>query len=195
MTKQCDNRSVGVLIADQAGRYLMFDRNTFPPGVAGAAGHVDEHGSFLDAARAEVSEELGLSVLSLTPVPLNWPVATPWRDNRCRRLPGPSGVGHRWHLYRAQTAGTLAPSARETRNVRWLTTVQLQALAERTAAYAHGHLTDAAFAELPGIEPVWVAWLMAAGLVTVPLDDLARIDQLAADGALSGAACSRMEDR
>ncbi|MEU7985284.1 NUDIX hydrolase [Streptosporangium canum] len=184
MTKRCDNRSVGVLIADRSGRYLMFDRNTFPPGVAGAAGHVDDHGSAEDAARIEVSEELGLTVTSLTSVHLGWPwPVTFWRDNRCRRLPGRFGIGHRWEIYRAEVAGELAPSARETRNVRWLTAAELQALTDRTAAYAHGHLSDAAFAETPGIEPVWVAWLVAADLVTATPADLAAIDRVAATGS------------
>jgi 8-oxo-dGTP pyrophosphatase MutT (NUDIX family) len=63
--KVCDNTSVGVIITNESGEYLMFDRNTFPPGTAPAAGHIDDHGSAEDAARAEVHEELGLHVVSL----------------------------------------------------------------------------------------------------------------------------------
>ncbi|WP_214417321.1 NUDIX hydrolase [Sphaerisporangium fuscum] len=174
--KRCDNRSVGVLITDPAGRLLMFDRNTFPPGVAGAAGHIDGHGDEFDAARAEVSEELGLTVTSLSPV------CSGWRDNRCRRLPGAEGIGHYWHIYRAEVTGTLTPSARETRNVRWLTPADLQTLTARTAAYARGQITNAQFAEAPGVEPVWVAWLVAAGVVNATRGDLDNIDRAAARG-------------
>ena len=192
MSRRCDNRSVGVLITDAAGRYLMFDRNTFPPGVAGAAGHVDDHGSAEDAARAEVGEELGLTVAALTPVHLGWPwPVTFWRDNRCRRLPGRFGIGHRWQVYRADVAGTLAPSARETRNVRWLTVAELQQLTDRTAAYAHGRITDVEFTEMPGIEPVWVAWLVAADLVAATPADLDVIDHVAATGHAPASTATR----
>lgn len=40
----CDNSSVGVIVNDRFGRYLVFDRNAYPPG-APCAGHVDEHGT------------------------------------------------------------------------------------------------------------------------------------------------------
>ncbi|MDP9850317.1 NUDIX hydrolase [Streptosporangium lutulentum] len=173
MSARCDNRSVGVLIENADGEYLMFDRNTFQPGTAGAAGHVDEHGSFVDAAHAEVAEELGLRVEALTLL------LTAWRDNRCRRQIGPAGVGHHWYLYRAQVSGQLAPSDRETRNVRWLSATELQELVERTIAYAHGHLSDADFTARPGIEPVWVRWLTVAGLADATPADLAQIDQIA----------------
>jgi 8-oxo-dGTP pyrophosphatase MutT (NUDIX family) len=172
--KTCDNTSVDVIITNADGQYLMFDRNTFPPGTAPAAGHVDDHGSLLDAARAEVEEELGLHVESLQVV------AQGWRPNRCRRLPGELGVGHAWAVYAATVTGELAPSARETKNVRWIPGAHLQGLADRTVAYAHGHLSDADFATGPGIEPVWVQWLVDLEVISVILEDLERVDQLAA---------------
>src|SRR5579872_3721749 len=91
--KHCDNRSVGVIVTDRDGRYLVFDRNTFPPGAAACAGHVDDHGSDEDAARGEVLEEVGLTVNVLVPL------AAGWRDNPCRRSPGPKGRGHEWVVY------------------------------------------------------------------------------------------------
>ena len=48
-------------------------------------------------------------------------------------------------IYRATVTGTLAPSERETRNARWLTVPQIQALADRTAAYASGQISDQEF--------------------------------------------------
>lgn len=172
--KTCDNASVGVIITNAASDYLMFDRNTFPPGTAPAAGHVDDHGSLLDAARAEVEEELGLHVEALQAVTQGW------RPNRCRRLPGELGVGHAWAVYAATVTGELAPSARETKHVRWIPAASLQKLADRTVAYAHGHLDDADFAASPGIEPVWVQWLVDIEAISVTLEDLERVDQLAA---------------
>lgn len=169
----CDNLSVGVLITDRAGRHLMFDRARPPVGVAPVAGHIDDHGGAEDAARAEVAEEVGLTVTGLTPL------RSAWRDNRCRRAPGPRGIGHRWTIYRAEVTGDLAPSAEETRNARWLTPAEVQTLADRTAAYAHGEVGDTSWAAAPGIEPVWVEWLAAAGIVAVTPATLSLIDRLA----------------
>lgn len=171
--KTCDNTSVGVVIADAEGRYLMFDRNTFPPGAAPAAGHIDEHGTAEDAARAEAEEELGLTVTALTHV-TGW-----WRPNRCRRLPGPRGIGHEWTIFRADVAGELAPSARETKNVRWVSAGEFQALADRTVEYALGRISDVEFAARPGIEPVWMQWLANLAAIHVNPTELQLINQLA----------------
>lgn len=164
----CDHKVAGVIIGNGSGRYLLFDRNTFPAGTAPVAGHVDDHGSFEDAARAEVREEVGLTVATLDHV------TGGWRANACRRVTGPEGVGHEWQVYRATVTGTLNPSPRETRNARWLTLEDLQALAGQTAWYARG-----AGSEL-GLEPVWVQWLIDAGLgLTMHPSTLADIDRLA----------------
>lgn len=176
MTKRCDNASVGVLITDAKTRWLMFERATFPPGVAPAAGHVfDDHAGYEQAARAEVAEELGLTVATLELLPVGG-----WRPNRCRRQPGPRGVGHQWQIYRATTTGTLRPSARETRNVRWMTSNEIQRLASWTAYYALGRVSDHEFAESPGIEPVWVRFFTELGLIRMSPADLANVDAVAA---------------
>ncbi|MFI6802974.1 NUDIX hydrolase [Streptosporangium canum] len=170
----CDHASVGVLITDEHGRHLMFDRAKPPAGCAPVAGHVDTHGDPERAARAEVAEEVGLTVTDLTQV------TGGWRPNRCRRPVAASRqIGHHWTIYRATVAGDLAPSADETRNARWLDTVQLQQLTDRTAAYARSELADAEFAQAPGIEPVWVWWLHVLGIVNVAETDLSRIEDLA----------------
>lgn len=171
---RCDNTSVGVLITNQSGRYLMFRRGRAPVGVAPPAGHIDEHGSAEDAARAEVSEEVGLTVTSLTEV------ASRQRRNVCRR---PGGDGHRWTVYRAEVTGDVIPCPDEAKDVRWCSTSEIWALAWRTAMYARGRMTRAEFDADPGIEPVWVAFL--AQIIGIPdyyvtADDLTLIDNLAA---------------
>jgi ADP-ribose pyrophosphatase YjhB (NUDIX family) len=177
--KVCDNASVGVLITDDAGRYLMFDRATPPPGCAPPAGHVwDDHRSYDDAARAEVSEEVGLTVETLERLPIGG-----WRHNRCRRTPGSRGLGHEWQVFRATVTGTLVPSVRETRNVRWLTVGEMQALAERTVSYAYAEMSDAEFARAPGIEPVWVGCLADLDLVSVSDADRLAVEFVARGGA------------
>ncbi|MEU6721570.1 NUDIX hydrolase [Nonomuraea sp. NPDC046802] len=169
--RRCDNTSVGVLIHDSSNRLLVFDRATPPWGVAGPAGHIDDHGSPERAAATEVLEEVGLQAVSLDLL------ARRWRGNRCRRPAGPQGVGHEWWIYQARANGALAASAREVRNARWVTPGQLQALTVRTTAYAHGGLPAEEWWAGPGVEPVWVLWLSLAGLVTATREDLAAIEQ------------------
>lgn len=177
----CDNTSVAVIIRDAAGRLLMFERATFPPGLACVAGHIDDHGSVLAAAAAEVTEELGLRVLELTEVAHSGG----WRGNRCRRHPGErgiDGIGHQWWVFEAVVDGDLNPSDRETRNARWVEVDELQRQANRTAFYADGHISDEEFTATPGVEPVQVQWLADLGLIQMPKQALAAIDHVATRG-------------
>ncbi|MGR6921095.1 NUDIX hydrolase [[Actinomadura] parvosata] len=164
--KTCDNTSVGALILDDHGRLLAFDRNTDPPGVAGPAGHVDEHGGYVEAIYAEVFEEVGLTVVSAELI------TGGWRAGPCRRSPGPRGNGHQWQVFLVGALGELVPSERETRNARWLDRQALQMLTDRTLSYAGGVITTEEFRAEPGIEPVWVQWLHVADLVEVTPEQL-----------------------
>ncbi len=171
--RTCDNASVGVVI-EHDHKYLMFDRNTPPAGCAPVAGHVfDDHAGYEEAARAEVAEESGLTVDTLIATDVGG-----WRNNMCRRTPGPRGIGHEWKIYHAKATGNLAPSTRETRNVRWVTAGDMRALADRTIAYAQGDLTDADFAQAPGLEPVWVRWFCELRVITATQEELALIESL-----------------
>lgn len=174
MTSICDRYSVGVLIV-QDDHLLMFERATPTVGVAPVAGHVDDHGLPADAARAEVFEEVGLTVTSLSFV------TSGWRPNRCRRqVPAGNVPGHYWTVFRAEVSGALTPSLRETRNASWLDRSEIQLLAARTVSYAYGAINETEFAAAPGLEPVWLEWLYEAGIVEVTDDALARVDELAA---------------
>lgn len=173
MTKSCDNTSVGVLISDGAGSLLMFHRATRPVGVAAVAGHIDDHGSAEDAARAEVREEVGLRVDRLTLL-----TAT-WRNNACRRGDGPRGPGHAWSVYRADASGQISANEREALNARWYRPETLRQLADRTLRYASGLLADQDFVAAPGIEPVWLAFLVDAGFLALDDDQLRRVERLA----------------
>jgi 8-oxo-dGTP pyrophosphatase MutT (NUDIX family) len=169
---RCDNTSVGIIIADPLDRFLIFDRATAPPGAAPCAGHVDEHGSPEAAAIAEVHEELGLTVETLTVV------AAQWRDNSCRRPAGLLAVGHQWTVYRATAHGRLSPSPRETRNTRWATRADLQALYARTLAFAAGKVPADQFEQHPGLLAVWGLWFSLAGIVNTTASELALLDTL-----------------
>lgn len=184
--KPCDHMSVGVLIQNDAGEYLMFERATAPAGIAPPAGHIDDHGEAEDAARSEMSEEVGLTVAELTRI------ARTWRANQCRRPITEETPGHFWYLYQATVTGDLAPSIREVRRPRWLTADQVQALANRTVDYARGLIADEQFAACPGLEPVWVGLLATAWIITVDGGDLALVDELAARPPVAPATTSPM---
>jgi 8-oxo-dGTP pyrophosphatase MutT (NUDIX family) len=167
----CDGHSVGILIADEDGRILIGDR-TDGAGAAPPAGHVyDEHTSYRAAARAEVTEETGLTVTSLTEV------AGGWRANRCRRQDGgPVPSGHQWMVYRATVAGRLTVDDESFTNVRYASRDELAALTDRTLARVHGEITPDDWRRAPGIEPVWVQWLSRAGLIAVSFTEMEAIE-------------------
>ncbi|MEW9530732.1 NUDIX hydrolase [Microbispora sp. NPDC049125] len=174
--KVCDNAAVYMLIQQPSdGRWLTFDRVKPPWGVAGPAGHIDEHGDPVDAMYAETEEEVGLKVTDYQLL-----VFDSWRDNTCRRLPGPEGVGHKSYLYEVEVTGTPRPAAEETAKLRWRTNTELQALANRTVDYAHGRISNADFKASLGMEPVWVEWFRVAGAITVTPEEAAVVDRLAA---------------
>ena len=168
MPAACDNACVGVRIR-RPGRpdeELVIWRATDPPGVAPVAGHLDDHGSPETAARNEVEEESGLHVVRLTQVDGGW------LDNQCRRAPGPRGIGHHWSIFEADVEGDLKPSPREVGKAAWVRQQDLQGLVLRTAAYAHGRLTDADFRADPGLEPVWAWWLTRLNAIELAEPDL-----------------------
>lgn len=172
----CDGHSVGVLVLDDEGRTLIGDRAD-DAGAAPIAGHVyDAHPSPRAAARAEVLEEVGLTVTRLVEV------TGGYRANRCRRGDSPSGPGHTWHIYRARAVGELQVDPGSYTRVRWADVDELRALTERTIAYARGRVSAAAWAERPGIELVWVLWLQLASIVDVPRYALEQIERCIEQG-------------
>ena len=173
-TKTCCKTSVGVLIlsADRT-EMLMIRRGTAPAGIAPVAGHaLDEHADYAAAAREEVAEEIGLTVTELTPL-----VPGGFHPGRCRRQ---GSTGHTWELFEAAVTGELDASEREVASVGWYPLTDLQALAERTAAWASGRLTTSEFTADPGLEPVWCHWMNELGLLELPAGDLDRIEAVAA---------------
>ncbi|MFJ9558347.1 NUDIX hydrolase [Nocardiopsis sp. NPDC101807] len=187
--KQCDGNSVGVVLRDDQGRILMITRNLAPSGIAPIAGHVcDEIPTLthLGAAIVETQEEVGLTV---------WPedltlVYARSIPNRCRRIPAAS-LSHEWMVFGAtRWTGELSPSERETRGARWYELDEIQALAERTVAYAHGDVTEADWQAEPGLEPVWVDIFetiprrvglfadMTDTIVKLPYSDIAAVQKL-----------------
>ncbi|GAA1454221.1 NUDIX hydrolase [Nocardiopsis tropica] len=187
--KVCDGKSTGVLLRDDQCRILMITRKLAPSGIAPIAGHVTDenpHLTHLGAAIVETQEEVGLTV---------WPedlalVYAREVANRCRRIPAPS-MGHEWMVFGAtKWTGELTPSERETRGADWYELDEIQALAERTVAYAHGYVTEAEWQASPGLEPVWCdifetipkrasLWSdMTDTIVKLPYSDVAAVQKL-----------------
>lgn len=171
---RCCGTSVGILVVDQQDRLLMIERGWWPVGIAPVAGHVrDAHDTVAEALHTEVAEEVGLTVTG-TPT-LLW---EGHRPNLCQSLPATPVPGHHWWLYRATATGTLTPAAGETRGAAWYRLDQVQELADRTIAHAHGAVTADEFEARPGLEAVWVAHLAQLGMIAVSDADLAAVETL-----------------
>jgi 8-oxo-dGTP pyrophosphatase MutT (NUDIX family) len=162
--KTCDHRSVGVIVNDPEGRYLLIVRAKPPSGRAPIAGHVDEHGSYPLAALAEAHEEAGLTLGGL------YKVAEGHLPNICRRPPShATHDGHHWVIYQTQVDDTAGArySDDETRGGHWHTAEELQKLAERSVLWCAGGISDRRWNAHPGLEPVWVHWLAETGHIQV----------------------------
>ena len=149
MARLCDNKSVGMLVWKD-GKLLLIERAKPPYGFAPPAGHVDEFGSFEEAARQELKEEVGLDVVDLQLI------GEGRKENQCRRE---GRSWHYWKIYNVETGGSLERSLDETKQVGWYTKDEIIKLAERTRQYIAGNINDKDWNNNPGIEPVWVEWL------------------------------------
>jgi len=154
-TPHCDHSSVGVLVWRDA-RLLLIERKREPFGFAPPAGHVDDHGSFEDAARAELFEETGLEAGEIELI------AQGYRENRCRR---PRGYWHYWKIYRAEFAGEVNTSEDEVVSHRWCAVGELSELAAKTLRHIESGSSQAEMRADPGLEVVWVGWLAKIGLL------------------------------
>lgn len=147
--KKCDNKSVGMLVW-QGDKLLLIERRKPPFGFAPPAGHIDDKGSYENAAKEEVEEEVGLIPLKITLIKEGR------KDNPCRRE---GGSWHYWKIFKVDTKGELRPSKDETKQTGWYTKGQLRGLAERTEKYLSGEIPEETWQKSPGLEPVWYEWL------------------------------------
>lgn len=160
MSGRCDNTSVGVVITSTKGEIVLLKRAFFPVGIAPAAGHIDDHGSAVQAAIDEVYEELGLIVQAED---LKSVIVDRRVENRCKR---PGGDHHIWSVYQTSNfSGSLKPSEDETKGAHWYTTEEVQQLADRTKAYQAGNLTEEEWCTEPGLEEIWLNFFQELNLV------------------------------
>lgn len=145
----CDNTSVGMFIWKD-DKLLLIERKKFPFGFAIPAGHVDSHGSFEDAAKAEVWEEVGLQVTDLKLI------IEGRKENICRR---PGGSWHYWKLYETKVEGELKPSQDETKKVAWYTKDEIREMAKKTKKYNNNMISESEWELSPGLERNFCEWV------------------------------------
>lgn len=154
--RRCDHKSVGIVVSHK-GRILLIERAKPPYGYAAPAGHVDEHGSFYEAALSELYEEVGLSKCDLTLL------REGCKKNPCRR---PGGTHHYWKIYGTEVnSGVIAIERQEVKSFIWATSKDLARLAARTERYLDGNVSDEDWNSKPGLEPVWKEWFCDLGLL------------------------------
>ena len=156
----CCGASVGALITRSDGALLMIERGWYPVGMAPPGGHDDHNGGTAASIAAEVTEEVGLTATSHEVLADGL-----WLPNLCQSPPA-AVPGHWWTVARVEATGALAPDPVETKGARWVGPGELEELVEVTVALAVDELTEFEFADDPGLEPIWIELLHAAGVRT-----------------------------
>jgi len=85
------HESAGVFVRNPEGKYLFFERTSFPLGFTIPAGHVDNGEEGGQAAKRELQEEVGISSRHITHI-----ATTEIVGDKC----GTGADTHVWHIYR-----------------------------------------------------------------------------------------------
>ncbi len=161
MAKQCDNKSVGILVWNK-GKLLMIERKKYNFGFAIPAGHQDGDDPET-AAKKELFEEVGLKTEGLEK---KLEIGLP---NPCKRE---GGTQHDWTVFEARGwVGELKPSPDETKSYFWANREKIIQLSGRLQGFAESKgislspdgnglprlveatNTDLSWQEKPGLEP------------------------------------------
>lgn len=152
----CNNTSCGMIIKDGEGRYLLIERMKYPKGFACPAGHLEEGESFEQAATRELKEEVGLDAVSLAEL------LHKTTQNPCRR---PGGSWHEWKVYGIEVKGDVTLEPTEAKKYAWLSQDEIRQLAERTALYEKGSVSEDEWNARPGLEAVWRDFFKELGII------------------------------
>lgn len=146
MVALCDHKSVGVIISNQQDEVLLLERARFPLGLAPPAGHVDEYGSYLNAAICEVHEEVGIK---LDLKDLSEKIVQRRINNICRRR---GGDHHVWTIYTVKVDDrSFTADSRETNGAAWYTASEIRELIDKTLRLKHTAIQD----DMPVLEYIW----------------------------------------
>jgi len=114
--------SVGAIVTNDEGKYLLIDRLKQPFGFACPAGHVDEGEHPVTAIMREVEEETGLIPWRIESISLEGFTDAP--NEACSR-----GVkNHVWDLYYVRGTGELIFKADEVKSIGWYSIEQIREL-------------------------------------------------------------------
>ncbi len=155
MPKQCDHKSVGMIV-EKEGKILLIERARKPFGFAIPAGHIDDDPDYETTARRELKEEVGLDARELELV------GEGRKENPCRR---DGGTWHYWKIYKVVCTGELSRSLDETKQSKWFSKEEINTLADRTREYLEGKITDEEWEKNPGLEIVMFEWFKELGLL------------------------------
>lgn len=155
MPKICDHTSVGMIV-QKDGKILLIERANFPKGFACPAGHVDGDETYEISAARELKEEVGLDTTDLQLL------IDKRKENPCKRE---GGTWHHWKIYKTEAAGDVVRSLDETKKAGWYSIDETKALAEKTKQYLKGEISEEAWNENPGLEPVWYEWFQELQII------------------------------
>lgn len=168
MPKQCDNKSVGVIIRN-GENLLLITRKNFPISFALPAGHLDGD-TYEEAAMREIFEETNLRVTQIKKI------CEAVLYNPCKRE---GGSHHAWQVYEAlEWSGGLQAGSDADRAL-WAPPDTLRHYAEHTRSFSEkigvdiGNLSEFVRAvsrnpewiKNPGLEPVWIILLEKMGIL------------------------------
>lgn len=144
MTVICDNKSVGMILKNSEGKYLVILRKTSPKVYACPASHVDVHGGSVEIAKEELPKEAGISDVKLSLVlQKDYP-------NPCSR----GGKHHLWSVFEGIYDGPISDS--DAGKVSWKTAEEIKELSERTEMHREGKISQDDYEKDPGFEDVWI---------------------------------------
>ena len=155
MSKICDHTSVGMIVW-KGDKILLIERAKFPKGFACPAGHVDSDESYEISAKRELKEEVGLDATELALV------ADKRMENPCRRE---GGSWHHWKVFKTEASGELERSLDETKKAGWYSIEEIKNLGAKTQEYRDGKISEEAWDQNPGLEPIWFDWLKELNII------------------------------
>ena len=123
--------SVGAIIKNK-NKYLVINRNLYPPGYASIAGHMNKDETPEQALLREVKEESNLDIIKYKILFHEVIIG-----NECRT----GFKKHEWHIYECKCSGKLKICKREEKSISYITQKEINKLYKQNK-----------------LEPIWEYW-------------------------------------